>query len=177
MMSYYEHNRYKRIPSIINMLKNGKDVALVSDAGTPGISDPAYRLIRECLKEDINVTSIPGPSAVIAAVVQSGLPTDKFVFEGFLPKKKGRKTRLSILASEERSIVLFESPERLIKTITDCINSLGNRPVAVCREMTKLHEEIFRGTLKEALNYFTTKKPRGEFVIIIGKDNPNVYFN
>lgn len=176
MVSYFEHNRLRRIPGILKELREGSDVALVTDAGTPGISDPAYRLIRTVLEHRIAVTSVPGPSSVITAVVQSGLPTDRFVFEGFLPKKKGRASRLSALAGEERTVVLFESPQRLVKTLEDCLRYLGNRPVAVCRELTKMHEDVYRGTVKDAIDRFRKERPRGEIVIVIGKDDPNVYF-
>ncbi|MFQ6674090.1 MAG: 16S rRNA (cytidine(1402)-2'-O)-methyltransferase [Fidelibacterota bacterium] len=176
LLSYFEHNREQRIPAIIGKLEGGSDVALVTDAGTPGISDPAYRLIRAALKKGIAVTSVPGPSAVTTAVVQSGLPTDRFVFEGFLPRKKGRSSRLSKLARDDRTIVIFESAERLVKTLADCGEHMGNRPVSVCRELTKMHEEVYRGTLSDAEEYFRRSTPRGEIVIVIGKDDPNVYF-
>jgi len=176
MMSYFDFNQVRRIPKVLEKLKGGEKIALVTDAGTPGISDPAYRLIRAVVNSNIEVTTIPGPSALISAVVQSGLPTDRFIFEGFLPKKKGRKSRLSELSGEERTIVFFESPERLRKTLIDCQKVMGNRPISVCRELTKLHEEIFRGTLGSAVAYFDEKKPRGEIVVVIGKDDPNVYF-
>ena len=156
--------------------QTGAEVALVTDAGTPGISDPAYRLVRKALESGIVVTSVPGPSAVTSAVVQSGLPTDRFVFEGFLPRKKGRHSRLTELSSEERTVVIFESPQRLLKTLKDCQHHMGDRPVSVCRELTKKHEEVYRGTLGGAVAYFSDTKPRGEIVIVIAKDDPNVYF-
>ncbi|MFQ6616177.1 MAG: 16S rRNA (cytidine(1402)-2'-O)-methyltransferase [Fidelibacterota bacterium] len=176
LISYFEHNRLYRIPRILKKLKEGSDVALVTDAGTPGISDPAYRLIRTALEHGIPVTSVPGPSSVITAVVQSGLPTDRFVFEGFLPRKKGRAARLKALANEDRTVVLFESPERLVSTLESCLRYLGNRPVSVCRELTKVHEEVYRGTLNDAVHHFMKKRPRGEIVIVIGKDDPRVHF-
>lgn len=177
LLSYFEHNREVRIPQIVKRLRRGADVAMVTDSGTPGISDPAYRLIREAIKYGIEVTSIPGPSALTSAVVQSGLPTDRFVFEGFLPRKKGRRSRLSQLSSEERTVIIFESPERLVKTLKDCQSAMGDRPVSVCRELTKIHEEVYRGTLSGAETHFGKAKPRGEIVIVIGKDDPNVYFD
>lgn len=152
-------------------------MALISDAGTPGISDPAYRLVRACAQAGLEVTSVPGASAIVTAVVQSGLPTDRFVFEGFLPRKKGRKLRLKMLSQEERTVVIFESPERTLKTLKDCLQLIGNRPLSVCRELTKMHEEVFRGDTKEAVDYFGKSKPKGEIVIVIGKDDPNVYFD
>jgi len=152
-------------------------VALISDAGTPGISDPAYRLVRACVQAGLEVTSVPGASAIVTAVVQSGLPTDRFVFEGFLPRKKGRKLRLKMLSQEERTVIIFESPERTLKTLKDCLQLIGNRPLSVCRELTKMHEEVFRGDTKEAVDYFGKRKPKGEIVIVIGKDDPNVYFD
>ena len=152
-------------------------MALISDAGTPGISDPAYRLVRACAQAGLEVTSVPGASAVVTAVVQSGLPTDRFVFEGFLPRKKGRKLRLKMLSQEERTVIIFESPERTLKTLKDCLQLIGNRPLSVCRELTKMHEEVFRGDTKEAVDYFGKRKPKGEIVIVIGKDDPNVYFD
>lgn len=176
MISFFEHNQDRRIPQILGKFRNGADIALVTDSGTPGISDPAYRLIRAVVKAGIDVTSVPGPSAVTAAVVQSGLPTDRFVFEGFLPKRKGRQSRLAELSKESRTLIIFESPVRLVKTLRDCYKVMGNRPVSVCRELTKLHEEIYRGTFKGAIAYFDRNKPRGEIVVVIGKDDPNVYF-
>ncbi|MBL7047409.1 MAG: 16S rRNA (cytidine(1402)-2'-O)-methyltransferase [Candidatus Marinimicrobia bacterium] len=176
MYSYYEQNEIKRIPKVIQLLKSGSDVALVTNAGLPGISDPGYRLIRESLKEKIEMFVIPGASALTTAAVLSGLPIDRFAFEGFLPRKKGRKARFSQLANEDRSIIIFESPERLLKTLKDCVNYIGNRPVAICRELTKMYEDVFRGTLEEAVTNFQQHKPRGEIVIVIGKDDPNVFF-
>lgn len=176
MMSYFEHNRLAQIPKIISKLLSYESVAIVSDAGTPGISDPAYRLIREAIDADIKVESIPGASASISALVSSGLPTDRFLFEGFLPPKKGRRTRLENLKDETATIILYESPYRLVKTLTQCEEIFGNRPAVVARELTKLFEEIKRGTLSELISYFSQSKPKGECVILIGKDNENVYF-
>jgi len=176
MISYFEHNRLAQIPKIISKLLSYESVAIVSDAGTPGISDPAYRLIREAIDADIKVESIPGASASISALVSSGLPTDRFLFEGFLPPKKGRRTRLENLKDETATIILYESPYRLVKTLTQCEEIFGNRPAVVARELTKLFEEIKRGTLSELISYFSQSKPKGECVILIGKDNENVYF-
>jgi 16S rRNA (cytidine1402-2'-O)-methyltransferase len=176
LISYYEHNRFTRIPQIINHLQGGGEVGLVTDSGTPGISDPAYRLIRAAIEAGVRVEPIPGASAVLAALVSSGLPTDRFRFEGFLPPKKGRKQRLTALGDENASVVFYESPRRLVRTLRDILQYIGDRPAAVCRELTKLHEEITRGTVSELSDYYTKHPPKGECVIIIGKDDPNVYF-
>ena len=175
-ISFFEHNRSARIPQIMNYLKKGDHVALISDAGTPGISDPAYKLIREAIAEEITIESIPGPTALIAAIVSSGLPTDRFIFEGFLPSKKGRKKRLMNLVNQDATMIFYESPYRLIKTLEEINEIIGNRPAVIARELTKMNEEIIRGTVSEILSYFTNKKPRGEFVIMIGKNDSNVFF-
>ena len=175
-ISFFEHNRAARIPQIITKLTEGKHIALVSDGGTPGISDPAYRLIREAIAKKITVESIPGPTALIAGIVSSGLPTDRFIFEGFLPPKKGRKKRLMDLVDLDATIIFYESPYRLIKTLKEINEVLGNRPTVVSRELTKMNEEIIRGTVSDILSYFNNKKPRGEFVIMIGKNDSNVFF-
>ena len=177
MLSYNEHNRDRRIPKILNILSGGGNVALVSDAGTPTVSDPGYKLVRACISEGIAVVPIPGASAVLAGLVASGLPTDRFVFEGFLPKKKGRKRRLNMLSSEERTIILFESPERVVRTLKDCFDSFGDRPVAVCREITKLHEDIWRGRLSNGSQHFEGKKVKGEVTLLIGKSLDSVHFS
>ncbi|HJM33354.1 MAG: 16S rRNA (cytidine(1402)-2'-O)-methyltransferase [Candidatus Marinimicrobia bacterium] len=176
LISYYEHNKFTRIPIIIDHLLNGNDLALISDAGTPGISDPAYKLIREAIKEEITIESIPGASASLAALISSGLPTDRFIFEGFLPPKKGRKARISRVRGEQATLIYYESPKRLQRTLKDLLDGLGDRPAVVSRELTKLHEEIKRGTLSELLSYFKTRSLRGECVILIGKNDQNVYF-
>ena len=175
-ISFFEHNRTARIPQIVANLKKGNHVALISDAGTPGISDPAYKLIREVIAEDITVESIPGPTALISGVVSSGLPTDRILFEGFLPRKKGRIKRLTNLIDQDATIVFYESPYRLIKTLKEILEILGDRPAVITRELTKMNEEIIRGTVLDLLTYFTSNKPRGEFVIIIGKNDANVFF-
>ena len=176
LISYYEHNRFARIPQILQHLESGKDVAVVTDAGTPGVSDPAYKLIRSVIQVDVKVEPIPGPSAFLTALVASGLPTDRFLFVGFLPPKKGRRKKLSNLASHEATLILYENPKRVVKTLSDIATFLGDRPAVVCRELTKVHEEIIRGTISELLSYFSRNSPRGECVIMIGKDDPNVYF-
>ena len=175
-ISYFEHNRFTRIPKIIETLHMGSDVAIITDAGTPGVSDPAYKLVRAAIKEGIRVEAIPGSSALLAALVSSGLPTDRFLFEGFIPSKKGRKKRLESIQDDQATIVFFESPHRVVKTLKDIYEVLGDRPAVLARELTKLHEEIIRGTVSELLTYFTQKSPRGECVLMIGKDDPHVYF-
>ena len=175
MIVYNDINKQKVIPKIIDILKS-YNVGIVSDAGTPLISDPGYKLVRECIFNKVKVVSIPGPSSLLAAITTSGLPTDKFVFEGFLPKKKGRNTRLEFLKIEDRSIIIYESPERLFKTIGDIFNFLGDRPIVVCRELTKLHEEIWRGKTSEALIFFKEKKIKGELTLIVGKNSIKTNF-
>ena len=175
-ISYFEHNRFTRIPKIIKTLNSGSDVAVITDAGTPGVSDPAYKLVRAAIEEGIRVEAIPGSSALLSALVSSGLPTDRFLFEGFIPSKKGRKKRLGSIQDDQATIVFFESPHRVVKTLKDIYEVLGDRPAVLARELTKLHEEIIRGTVSELLTYFTQKSPRGECVLMIGKDDPHVYF-
>ena len=167
MLSYFSHNERRRAPEILERLKAGASVALVSDAGTPGISDPAYVLITQALEQEIPVVPIPGASALLAALVVSGLPTDRFVFEGFLPLKKGRKTKLQELKLEERTIVLYESPHRVLKTLGELLESLGERDVVVAREMTKKFEEVMRGSLSSVLADMSKRQARGEYVIVI----------
>jgi 16S rRNA (cytidine1402-2'-O)-methyltransferase len=175
-VSYYEHNRFTRIPKIIDHLSTEKDVAVVTDAGTPGISDPAYKLIRAAIESGNRIEAIPGPSASITALTASGLPTDRFIFEGFLPHKKGRKAKLTRLSAIEATVIFYESPKRIIRTLKDILEFMGDRPAVIGRELTKLHEEMIRGNVSKLLSHFTQKTPRGEFVIMIGKDDPNVYF-
>lgn len=168
LLSYHSHSSHHKVDKIIDILLNGKDVALVSDAGTPGISDPAYTLIRAAIEHDIQITPIPGASAVLSALVMSGKPMDKFLYLGFLPLKKGRQTIMKSLTEEKRTIVIYESPHRIIKTLNQLSDHLGpEREIAICREITKIHEEAFRGTFTEAIEHFTNKKPRGEFVLVI----------
>lgn len=175
-VSYYEHNRFTRIPKIIDHLNTGKDVAVVTDAGTPGISDPAYKLIRAAIESGNRIEAIPGPSASITALTASGLPTDRFIFEGFLPHKKSRKAKLTRLSAIEATVIFYESPKRIVRTLKDILEFMGDRPAVIGRELTKLHEEMIRGNVSKLLSHFTQKTPRGEFVIMIGKDDPNVYF-
>jgi len=174
--SYHEHNNVQKIPKIVNLLNEGNNIALISDAGTPTISDPGYKLIRACIDEKIDIIPIPGASAVTAALSASGLPSDSFFFLGFLPQKKGRKKKISFLKSLDNTIIIFESPHRLLKTLKELHNELGERPVVVARELTKLYEEIARGTFESVIEYFESKKTKGEIVIIIGRNDDRIYF-
>ena len=176
LISYFEHNEFSRIPKLMDHLKGGNDLAVITDAGTPGISDPAYRLVREAITLSISVESLPGPSAFLAGLTSSGLPTDRFIFEGFLPPKKGRKKRMLSVENEEATLIYYESPSRLLRTLKQLKETLGDRPAVVARELTKLHEEIKRGTLSELFTYFDKKKAKGECVILVGKNDENVYF-
>ena len=175
-ISYFEHNKFQKIEKIKQVLKKGDGVALVTDAGTPGISDPAYKLTRKAIEIGCKIESIPGPSAVIASLVLSGLPTDRFIFEGFLPPKKGRKRRIENLKEETATIVLYESNRRLQRTIKQLLDIMGNRPAVICRELTKVHEETIRGTLSSLLDLLNERKLKGECVLLVGKDDKNVYF-
>jgi 16S rRNA (cytidine1402-2'-O)-methyltransferase len=167
LLSYYSYNEQVRAPQIIEKLLAGNSIALVSDAGTPGISDPAYHVVRQALQSGIPVIPIPGPTAFISGLVVSGLPTDRFVFEGFLPQKKGRKTKLESLKSETRTIILYESPHRILKTMNDLFAHLGNRHIVVARELTKKFEEIVRGPINSVLVELNKKSARGEYVLIV----------
>ena len=176
LYSYHDHSSEKEIDRLLEILKDQKDVALISDAGTPTISDPGYGLIRECIREGIDIIPIPGASALTAAISASGLPSDAFTFIGFLPTKKGRKKKISFLKNLDTTIVLFESPHRLIKTLNQLKESLGERPVVVGRELTKLYEEIIRGNFSSTIDFFNLKKIKGEIVIMIGKNDDRIYF-
>jgi len=169
LISYHDHNKQHRSTRLLRALEEGRSVALVSDAGTPGISDPAFYLVRLAVERDLPVVPVPGPASPIAALVVSGLPPDRFVFEGFLPVKAGkRRARLQELAGESRTIVLFESPHRLVRTLGDILGILGDRPAAVARELTKKFEEVSRGPVSGLLERYGEKKPKGEMVIIVG---------
>ena len=169
MLSYHKFNEHQTVAHIVERLLAGESVAVVSDAGTPGISDPGFLVAREAARAGVEVSCLPGATAFVPALVASGLPCDKFCFEGFLPQKKGRQTRLMQLADEPRTIVFYESPHRVVKALQQFVEVFGaDRPVAVCREISKLHEEIVRGTMAEALAHFTATPPRGEFVIVVG---------
>lgn len=173
LMSHHKFNEHQSLPSLISRLKSGATIALVSDAGTPAISDPGFLLVRECVRNGIEVQTLPGPTAFVPALVSSGLPNDKFCFEGFLPQKKGRQTRLEQLSTEYRTIIFYESPHRLLKTLQQFSEVFGeDRQVCVCREISKIHEESVRGTLKEVVEHFTKVEPRGEIVVVLaGLDN------
>ncbi|MCX6005482.1 MAG: 16S rRNA (cytidine(1402)-2'-O)-methyltransferase [Chloroflexi bacterium] len=165
LTSYFEHNKRTKLQSLLDTLESN-DVALISEAGTPGISDPGYELIKEAIANNIEVVAVPGSSAVITAIAVSGLPTDQFVYVGFLPRKKSeRKLLLRSLISEPRTIVCFESPYRVLAALNEMGDILGERRIAVCRELTKMHEEVFRGTIGQAVQHFN--KPRGEFTLVI----------
>jgi 16S rRNA (cytidine1402-2'-O)-methyltransferase len=167
MLSYFSYNERHRTPQLIEKLKKGQSIALVSDAGTPGISDPAYHIVQSCLAAGIPIVPIPGPAALISALIVSGLPTDRFVFEGFLPLKKGRKTKLELLSRETRTIVLYESPHRVLKTLGEIRSFFGERNVVVARELTKKFEEIVRGPVSSVLEELCRKQTRGEYVLIV----------
>lgn len=172
MMSHHKFNEHNSIESIMRRLEGGETISLVSDAGTPAISDPGFLIVRECRRRDINVETLPGPTAFVPALVNSGLPCDRFCFEGFLPPKKGRATRLSELATETRTFILYESPLRLVKTLQQLAEVCGyNREASVSREISKLHDTTHRGTLKSLIDYFTQNNPRGEIVIIVSGCN------
>lgn len=172
MQAHHKFNEHKTVEGVVNRILAGETVALISDAGTPGISDPGFLVVRECVKNGIEVQCLPGATAFVPALVASGLPNEKFCFEGFLPQKKGRMTRLKILADEPRTIVFYESPHRVLKTLAQFIEYFGaERKVSVSREISKVHEETVRGTLTEVIEHFTVNEPRGEFVIVLeGKD-------
>jgi len=168
MHSHHMHNEHKTVEGIVNRIQSGETVALISDAGTPAISDPGFLLTRACVEAGLEVDCLPGATAFVPALVNSGLPNDKFVFEGFLPVKKGRQTRLTLLAEETRTIIFYESPHKLVKTLTHFSEYFGaERRVSVSREITKLHEETVRGTAEEVLQYFTNKPPKGELVVVV----------
>jgi len=168
IFSFHQHNEHKTLNKWIAKLKEGETNALISDAGTPGISDPGFLLVRECLKREIKVECLPGATAFVPALVISGLPLEKFIFEGFLPVKKGRQTRLKLLADEERTMVFYESPHRIVKTLIQFCDFFGEeRLVSVSRELTKMYEETKRGSMNDVLHYFQEKKPKGEFVIVV----------
>lgn len=165
--SFHSYSNNEKLEYVVRLLKEGKNIALVSDAGTPGISDPAYSLIKRALEEDVKIVPIPGASSLLAALVISGLPMDKFIYLGFLPLKKGRQTLLKSFKEEERTLVIFESPHRLIKTLKDLKEYLGDREIAVARELTKVFEEILRLKISQAIAHFEKKNPKGEFVLVV----------
>ena len=166
--SFHMHNEHKKLESIINKLRSDSEIALISDAGTPGISDPGFLLVRECINNEVEVECLPGPTAFVPALVSSGLPCDRFSFEGFLPVKKGRTKRLKELSTETKAMVFYESPHRILKTLNDLSNYFDvESQISVSRELTKLYEETFRGTIKESVEHFEKNKTKGEFVIVL----------
>ncbi|MBU3814464.1 MAG: 16S rRNA (cytidine(1402)-2'-O)-methyltransferase [Candidatus Bacteroides intestinipullorum] len=173
LQSHHKFNEHKTVESVINRIKAGAHVALISDAGTPGISDPGFLIARECARNGIEVQCLPGATAFVPAVVASGLPNDRFCFEGFLPQKKGRMTRLQALAEEHRTMIFYESPYRLVKTLTQLAECFGaDRQASVSREISKVHEETVRGTLDELVRHFTEQEPKGEIVLVVaGKED------
>ncbi len=172
LMSHHKFNEHGTSAGIVQRLKGGQTVALISDAGTPGISDPGFYLVREAVREGIEVQTLPGATAFVPALVSSGLPCDRFCFEGFLPQKKGRQTRLQQLADEQRTMIFYESPYRVVKTLQQFAGVFGaDRQVSVCREISKVHEESVRGTVAEVIAHFTETEPRGEIVIIVEGNN------
>lgn len=171
LMSHHKFNEHTATAAVVERLKSGQTVALVSDAGTPGISDPGFFLAREAAKAGVEVQCLPGATACIPAIVASGLPCDRFCFEGFLPQKKGRMTHLESLKGERRTMIFYESPYRLLKTLQQFADTFGSdRPACVCREISKLHEESVRGTLAELIDHFSETEPRGEIVVVVGGD-------
>ena len=172
LRSHHKFNEHSEVEYIVKKIKEDRNVAVISDAGTPGISDPGFLIVRTCLENEIEVECLPGPTALIPALMVSGISSDKFIFEGFLPIKKGRKTKLSILALEKRTIIFYESPHKLLRTLLDFENSFGpKRKISVSRELTKLYEETMRGTVEEMKEIYKNKKPKGEYVIVVeGKD-------
>ena len=168
LMSHHKFNEHGTSAAIVNRLQAGENVALISDAGTPGISDPGFFLVREAVKAGIEVQTLPGPTAFVPALVSSGLPCDRFTFEGFLPQKKGRQSRIEALRDEQRTMVFYESPYRVLRLLQQLAEVFGQeRQVCVCREISKVHEECVRGTLAEAIAHFTDNAPRGEFVVVV----------
>lgn len=168
VFAHHQHNEHKALNELIRLLKEGQTIALISDAGTPAISDPGYLLVREAIKNDIEVNCLPGATAFVPALVNSGLPTDRFAFEGFLPVKKGRQTRLKSLLQEERTLIFYESPHRIVKTLKEFSDFFGeDRQASVSREITKIYEETIRGTLKEVHHHFENNITKGEFVICV----------
>lgn len=169
-VSYHEHNEQERARQLVELLREGKDVAVVSDAGTPSISDPGYRLVRAAIENDMQVVPVPGPSALISALIAAGLPTDEFFFGGFLPaRSNARRTRLNELRSVPGTLIFYEAPHRLAETLRDALETIGEREAVVARELTKLHEEIRRGRLSELAEHYLKKEPRGEIVLLIDR--------
>lgn len=182
LMSHHKYNEHETVRSIVERIVSGETIALISDAGTPGISDPGFLISRECRRMDIDVETLPGATAFVPALVNSGLPCDRFVFEGFLPQKKGRASRIMRLAADDRTFIIYESPLRVVKTLEQLAEACGaDRPASVSREISKIHNTTVNGTLAELLDYFSLNQPRGEFVIVVGgndsESGPKVHRN
>ena len=168
LKSFHKFNEHKEIDSIVDQIKEGKKISLISDAGTPGISDPGFLIVRSCIESEIEIECLPGATAFVPALINSGIPSDKFVFEGFLPVKKGRKTRLETLFNEERTMIFYESPHKILKTLNDFKLNFGSeRKISISRELTKVYEENIRGTVEEVISFFGDKKIKGEIVIVV----------
>ena len=168
LKSFHKFNEHKEVDSIVDQIKEGKKISLISDAGTPGISDPGFLIVRTCIESEIEIECLPGATAFLPALINSGIPSDKFVFEGFLPVKKGRKTRLETLSNEERTMIFYESPHKILKTLNDFKLNFGSeRKISISRELTKVYEENIRGTVKEVISFFGEKKIKGEIVIVV----------
>lgn len=175
LLSYHKFNEHQTVTRVVERLMGGENIAVVSDAGTPGISDPGFLVAREAVKAGVEVITLPGATAFVPALVSSGLPCDRFCFEGFLPQKKGRQTRLEMLKSEPRTMIFYESPRRVVKTLQQFVEVFGGqRLCSVCREISKIHEESIRGTLEEVLSHFAGNEPRGEFVIVVAGKEENI---
>lgn len=181
MQSHHKYNEHDTSAALASRILAGENIALISDAGTPGISDPGFMLSRECRRLGVDVITLPGPTAFVPALVNSGLPCDRFVFEGFLPQKKGRASRIKTLAEDERTFIIYESPLRLVKTLTQLAEACGDeRPASVSREISKIYESTVRGTLAELINYFSANQAKGEIVIVVGgasDSSPKIHVN
>ncbi len=168
LLSHHKFNEHQTVANVVQRLLGGETIALISDAGTPGISDPGFLLVRECVRNGIEVQTLPGATAFVPALVSSGLPDERFCFEGFLPQKKGRQTRLEALRDEQRTMILYESPYRLLRLLQECAGVFGDdRQACVCREISKIHEECVRGSLAELIQHFTETEPKGEIVVVV----------
>ena len=168
LKSFHKFNEHKEVDSIVGQIKEGKKISLISDAGTPGISDPGFLIVRTCIESEIEIECLPGATAFVPALINSGIPSDKFVFEGFLPVKKGRKTRLEMLSNEKRTMIFYESPHKILKTLNDFkVNFGSERKISISRELTKVYEENIRGTVEEVISFFGDKKIKGEIVIVV----------
>ena len=171
LKSFHKFNEHKEVDSIVEQIKEGKKISLISDAGTPGISDPGFLIVRTCIESEIEIECLPGATAFVPALINSGIPSDKFVFEGFLPVKKGRKTRLETLSNEKRTMIFYESPHKILKTLNDFkVNFGSKRKISISRELTKVYEENIRGTVEEVISFFGEKKIKGEIVIVVEGD-------